>query len=115
MLQYTLIAVRNTVMSFVNDDRVKIKGVETVQTFLSHQCLHRTNYYAEPASLTGTLCFFKGTAKTGCLHQFICGLFQQLPSVCQDQNTVSLPDTLFCYFGKDYRLSTSSRKDQQGF
>ena len=21
----------------------------------------------------------------------------------------------FCYFGKDYRLSTSSRKDQQGF
>ena len=27
----------------------------------------------------------------------------------------SLPDTLFCYFGKDYCLATSSRKDQQGF
>ena len=115
MLQHSLIAVRYTVMGFVNNDGIKIISRETSQPLFSHQCLYRANHYPEPAALAGAFCLFQGTSKPGCLHQLICCLIEQLPSVCQDQYAVTFTDTFLCYLGKYHSLSTACRKDQQGF
>ena len=114
MLQHSLVAVGNAVMCLVNDDGAEIIGRELSQPFFSHQSLHRAYHNPEPASPAGFLCFLHSAAKPCSLLYLIRRLLQQLSSVGQYQDPLSLPDTRFRNLGKHNSLSAAGREDQEG-
>ena len=113
MIEDLLIALAESVVSFVDDDGIKITGVKLRQPLVAHQRLHRADDDPVPLSEAGALSLFDGANKTGRFEDLVRCLFEQLAAVREDEHSAAHPHTVLRHLGEYDRFSAAGRQDEE--
>ena len=113
MIQNHLIAVRNGVVCFVNDNRLEVIGRELSKAFLPHQGLHAAHSDPIPLPQTSLFCLFYGTFQAAGAFQLVRCLLQQLAPMCQYQHPIAAANFVFGDFCKDDGFAAAGGQNQQ--